>query len=253
MNNLKERKTYGDVSVDAKQEGADIGIKNLILKIIELWPWILLCVGLAYLITSVYLHFAEPLYNNTASLLIRDDKKSGRSAEGVLLQELNLGGSKLVENEMEVLRSYDLSEAVVRNTDLYIEYRTRGRLAERVVFGRELPVILQISNPDTIKDGEMWVLSRKNRESWGLQFSETTPQIPIKFGSWYQREGIRFRLLPNILWQVPAIERDQYTYLVKLSNIKQVARSVNARIKISQVKSTAVINIELKIKMQQER
>ncbi len=244
MINMKEPKTNRDFSVDSKQEKEDIGIKNLILKIIELWPWILLCVGLAYLITSLYLRYAEPLYNSTTSLLIRDDKKSGRSAEAMMLQELNLGGSKLVENEMEVLRSYDLSEAVVRKTDLFIEYRTRGRLAERVVFGKELPVIIQVSNPDTIK-GAMWILTRKNRENWLIQFSENNSQVPIKFGTWYQHEGIRFRLIPNINWQVPAVERDQYIYRVKLLNLKQVARSLNNRIKVFQTKTTAVINIEL--------
>ena len=69
----------------------------------------------------MYLLYQPPVYKVKASLLIKDEKK-GISGES-LMKEMDLfTPSKVVENEMEILKSYTLMDRVVKNLGLDVRY-----------------------------------------------------------------------------------------------------------------------------------
>lgn len=72
----------------------------------------------------VYLHFQTPVYQVSASIMIKDDKKGGGNTTD--LESLGLGGmitsTQSIDNEIEVLRSKTILKEVVNNLELYITY-----------------------------------------------------------------------------------------------------------------------------------
>ena len=70
--------------------------------------------------TFSYLKFALPKYQATASLIIKDEKKGNDDSR--LMESLNLIGSKkIIENEIEVLKSRPVIETVIKKMHLYAE------------------------------------------------------------------------------------------------------------------------------------
>lgn len=74
-----------------------------------------------------YLHMATPVYNISATVLIKDDKKGGNTGTMSGLEELGLSGlinsSQNIDNEIEVLRSKTLVKEVISQLNLYVAYR----------------------------------------------------------------------------------------------------------------------------------
>lgn len=94
--------------------------KKWLIKYKPYWPIFLLLsfilVGLAY----VYIYYTIPKYQATASLIIKDEKKGNDDSR--IMESLNLIGSKkIIENEIEVLRSRPVIEPVVKKLHLYSE------------------------------------------------------------------------------------------------------------------------------------
>ena len=73
-----------------------------------------------------YLHWATPIYNISATVLIKDEKKGGGAGLSSELEDMGLSGlmtsSKNIDNELEVLRSKTLVKEVVNQLGLYISY-----------------------------------------------------------------------------------------------------------------------------------
>ncbi len=62
--------------------------------------------------------------------MIKDEKKGLGGSQGDMLSELSnqFGGNKLVENEVEILKSQTLMEQVVKDLSLDVAYTTKDGL-----------------------------------------------------------------------------------------------------------------------------
>ena len=104
------------------------------------WQWFLLslilCLGLAY----TYLRYAEPVYQVSARMLIKDDNSRLRRNSQMIAGMENLGfmsNSSGIDNEVEVLQSHSLARDAVRDLKLYTEYRTQGRVKKQLVYATQ--------------------------------------------------------------------------------------------------------------------
>lgn len=104
-----------------------VDIQELFFKYAIHWPWFVGSVIACLLGAWLYLHFATPVYNISASIIIKDDKKGGTTGTATGLEDLGLGGlissSQNIDNEIEVLRSKTIIKEVVNNLSLYITYK----------------------------------------------------------------------------------------------------------------------------------
>ncbi len=77
------------------------------------------------------LRYKMPVYQTTATLLIKDDKSSTPASE---LQDAfdMFGAKKNVENEVEVLQSKTLMKEVVENLHLYAPVFIEGRVIHSI-------------------------------------------------------------------------------------------------------------------------
>lgn len=73
----------------------------------------------------MYLHFQTPVYQVSASIMIKDDKKNS-GGNNTDLESLGLGGvitsTQSIDNEIEVIRSKTILKEVVNDLELYITY-----------------------------------------------------------------------------------------------------------------------------------
>ena len=86
----------------------------------------------------VYLYVATPVYNISATVLIKDDKKGGAANNVGGLDELGLSGlitsSQSIDNEIEVLRSKTLVKEVVNYLNLYVTYKDEDLIPSKELY-----------------------------------------------------------------------------------------------------------------------
>lgn len=112
------------------QDEKPIDWKSLLMQYVIYWPWIAGCAAVALVLCFVYLRYQAPVYNVTSSVLIKegDSNKNGRFGGSTNMMDAmqNLGMFSMAsnfDNELEVLKSRDLSRKVVKDLNLYIAYR----------------------------------------------------------------------------------------------------------------------------------
>ena len=121
---------------ESKEENIDV--KELLFKYLIHWPWFVGAV-IACLITAwVYLYTSTPVYNISATVLIKDDKKGGSAGMLSGLESLGLDGmvssSQNIDNEIEVLRSKTIVKEVVEDLGLYISYTDEDEFPSRNMY-----------------------------------------------------------------------------------------------------------------------
>jgi len=109
-----------------ESKAENIDIKEVLFKYLIHWPWFVGAVVACVIVAWVYLHMSTPVYNISATVLIKDDKKGGAAGMSTELENLGLDGlissSQNIDNEMEVLRSKTIAKEVVEDLGLYISY-----------------------------------------------------------------------------------------------------------------------------------
>ena len=136
-----------------EMEEEKINYQELIFKYIIHWPWL---VGslLACLIGAwVYLYVQTPVYQVSASIMIKDDKKNG-SGNAADIESLGLGGmitsAQNIDNEIEVLRSKTILKEVVKSLELYINYYDEDEFPKKELY-KTSPVIVNLTAQEADK------------------------------------------------------------------------------------------------------
>ena len=121
---------------ESKEENIDV--KELLFKYLIHWPWFVGAVIACLIAAWAYLYMSTPVYNISATVLIKDDKKGGGAGMSTELENLGLDGlissSQNIDNEIEVLRSKTIAKEVVEDLALYISYTDKDEFPSRNIY-----------------------------------------------------------------------------------------------------------------------
>ena len=140
-----------------RQREADdekIDIQEVLFKYIIHWPWFVGAVLVCLIGAWIYLRMATPVYNISATVLIKDDKKGGNTGGMAGLEELGLSGlissSQNIDNELEVLRSKTLVKEVVNQLNLHVSYTDEDEFPSKNMY-KTSPVIVSLTPQEAEK------------------------------------------------------------------------------------------------------
>ena len=130
------KETNFNEAQESKEENIDV--KELLFKYLIHWPWFVGAVVACLIAAWVYLYVSTPVYNISATVLIKDDKKGGSAGMLSGLESLGLDGmvssSQNIDNEIEVLRSKTIVKEVVEDLGLYISYTDEDEFPSRNMY-----------------------------------------------------------------------------------------------------------------------
>ncbi len=142
---MKEE-TYDDLF---EEKEGNTNWQAMLFKYVIRWPWFIASVVLCMVCAWLYLKTITPVYNISASIIIKDDKKGGNSGSDLSAFE-NFGiisSAKNIDNEIEILRSKSLIKDVVSELGLYISYSGEGRFQQPDLYGSS-PVLVHFLPED---------------------------------------------------------------------------------------------------------
>ena len=130
------------------QSEEQINIQEILFRYLIHWPWfvvsVIVCIALAW----GYLRLTTPIYNVSATVLIKDEKKGGGANMSSELEKMGLNGfvssSSNIENEIEVLSSRTLAREVVSSLGLFVTYMDEDRFPKRELY-RTSPVLVSLT------------------------------------------------------------------------------------------------------------
>lgn len=241
---MVQQYTDRDELIAGEAEG-NINLKRWLFRMIRLWPWFVLsliaCLSLAFL----YLRYATPVYQAVASLMVKDEKKGEDLMINSALKEIGLGGNaKLVENEIEILKSYDLMEDVVDTLQLFVSVKNVARIKDFSVFRDEIPFTIEIINPEAIKKTRHWKITGTVN---ALLFQSENNKHPVllKYGQTYKSGGISFRFMPGDGEKKTGNSTNSYK--VDISSPDETTILYSKRLSVEAASKLAtVINLEIK-------
>ena len=130
------KETNFNEAQESKEENIDV--KELLFKYLIHWPWFVGAVVACLIAAWAYLYTSTPVYNISATVLIKDDKKGGSAGMLSGLESLGLDGmvssSQNIDNEIEVLRSKTIVKEVVEDLGLYISYTDEDEFPSRNMY-----------------------------------------------------------------------------------------------------------------------
>lgn len=137
-----------------EQSEEQVNIQELLFRYLIHWPWfvvsIIICIACAW----GYLRLTTPIYNITATVLIKDEKKGGGANMSSELEKMGLDGfvssSNNVDNEIEVLRSKSLAREVVNNLGLFVTYMDEDEFPSKELYHTS-PVLVSLTPQEADK------------------------------------------------------------------------------------------------------
>ena len=139
---MEEKKISLDELEDLIEESSEGGksgfnFQTIYAALVLNWQWFLLSLIICFCLALIYLRYAEPVYEVSARMLIKDENRKRNVTNQMLAGVEDLGflsNSTGIDNEMEVLRSRILLRDVVKDLKLYAEYRTEGRVSSKITY-----------------------------------------------------------------------------------------------------------------------
>jgi capsular exopolysaccharide synthesis family protein len=179
---MQETKDY---RYNYQQQDDENLFQEVVKKYLPYWPLFLILLLIGGVCAYTYIRYATPAYEATATILIKDEKKG--MDESKILESLDLfGQKKIVENEIEIIRSRALAREVVRNLYLYAPVFSEGRFRNSSAYEMS-PILVEDKDPEGRKkefkkiyftyddkakavtiDGQQYALNTWQQTPWGM-------------------------------------------------------------------------------------
>lgn len=131
-----------------QEEEGNQNLWELASLFIKYWKWIALGLIVAAVIAVIYLRYTTPVYNVSATIILKEEQ-TGRPSQSIgTLDELAmLGAVTNVDNEIFILQSRSLIRSVINRLDLHTSYIVKGRIKETDLYTLS-PVVVAMSQDD---------------------------------------------------------------------------------------------------------
>ena len=224
--------------INTEDQDANMG-QQLISKYLPYWPLFILFALLALIAAYVYLRYATPIYQASATLIIKDESRG--AGEDKFTQSLNLIESKKnIENEMQVLQSRELMEKVVKALYLYAPITQEGKIKSGDAYTLS-PILIEAKSPDSIKSA-IKINFTYNKSNQTVTLNNTT-KYPI--GQFVNTPYGILKFIPNRYSTGAAHDPNKQLYF-SLDDVKFTASDYLGNLKIVPNKQSAIVEIVYK-------
>jgi len=214
---------------------------NLLVQVLQrylpFWPLFVITISIGLAISWFKLRSQTRIYVASAKVLLKDPQKSGGDSK--VLEALNIfSETKIVENEIIVLRSSLILEEVVRALDLYASVYNQGRLRIEELYKDNSPVWFRAIDKENIEDGGKFYFS----VDWKMNSIKINNQV-VPFNSTISFGKSTYRVVPN-----PEYTRNLTgkNYYVIFNSVASAAGSIAGKLRANAISNASTV-IDVKI------
>jgi tyrosine-protein kinase Etk/Wzc len=128
-----------DLGSDSEKK-SNINVKEIFGFLLSKWYVFLFSIIFAIYAGKLNIRYATPLYKIVSKVLIKTDKNSAADPTDEVMQNLGIGvGKANVDDEVEILKTENLMEQVVRAMHLNVRYTLKAKFKPTELYGSSLP------------------------------------------------------------------------------------------------------------------
>jgi len=231
-------------NINDQNELIKVNIQQWFFRILNYWWLFLICMAIALFIGNQYIKNVTPEYSTNAILLIKDAGNSGGLSEGkILLQEGLAGGSKSMDNEIQIMKSLTIMEKVVKELNAHVTYYTLDGGKEQEIYA-ESPFVL-----DTFQllgdrpFGLSFLLDIKDTSGFELKYTKESIGEFHPFNTGINDETGYYRVSLN-----PTKKLNPGLYKIGIRPIDGIASSLRNRLRVQRIgsqMSSSVLNLTI--------
>ena len=222
------------------QESEKKDLRFTVANYLYHWPIFVVCILLAVGVAFFYVQSSKPVYLVKARIAIKDEKSNAASEKEEALQQLNMSSKpKLIESEVEIIRSRPILRKLVSELELWISYTDLQNFKEIDLY-KSAPVhfkLMKSSKPVQELRYEIKILSpsrfslaKPNAKAIEAGFGTT---IRSEFGEWKLTRN------PNLKDWVGK------TIYITLRNPDKVTNEYQAKIAATINKTAPIIDLKI--------
>ncbi len=232
------------------QQEEEINLREEFEKYYRYWPYFIASVFFCLVMAFIYLRYTTPVYQSTATIIIKDEKKGGNIPGLEAFEGLGLlggmGGSS-IENEMGILRSKQLITDVAKELQLNIRYFYEGDVQTSEVYANS-PIDIQVLQQDDLQlsQAKTFNLEEKDGANFILKALEAEQEIKGKYGKPVDLDFATIILTKRTLpaGQVDSNKNDPF--LISFSTVDAAAAKYRGEIQLNLTdKNSSLIELNL--------
>lgn len=140
---------------EQKQQEQEIDLIELFYKVIVHWRWFLIAIAVALTGAYIYVHITTPVYQASASVVIKDSEGSDKAINDLFNQvsPSNMAATNTqIEDELEILRSRSILLQVINELNMHTSYRIKEGLGYTETTTPPISVTLEKAAMDTLQE-----------------------------------------------------------------------------------------------------
>lgn len=129
------------------EENDEFDFRGLLFKYFHHWRWFLLSLIAFLLLAFFYIRFKNPIYKIEGKLLIKSSNNNHGAANSAATGELQdfdvLSSEKVIDNEIEIIKTKSLLERTIRSLNLQVNLYMKDGLQQKDLYGKA-PVKIEL-------------------------------------------------------------------------------------------------------------
>jgi capsular exopolysaccharide synthesis family protein len=143
-----------------ERKGASFSFQKVFAHLVLNWQWYLLSLVICMSAAYIYLRYAQPIYQVSARMLVKDEEKNSKTSIKQTLPNMEdfgiMNNSSGFDNEIEILQSPVVVHDAVKRLKLYTEYWIEGRISDQLVYPNQ-PVSVDL-DPSSLDSLDYYML-----------------------------------------------------------------------------------------------
>ena len=243
-----------------------IDIKGIFLSYTTYWYFFILSILFFIFLGFLINRYTVPEYSVSSTLLIRDDSNTQLGAENILEGLELFSGKKNLKNEIVILKSYSVTEQIVKELNLGISYFKKGFIISNELF-KNSPFIVSVDSTKLQVTGTKYEIDFVNAESFILRlktndkyayniinqkFDKSKPvdvnfEEEYNFGETISTPLFTFSINKTSFFDFDQIKRENKKFSFKLHPTRQYAQKLIKEININPInKETSILKLSIK-------
>ena len=210
-------------------------LNDVLFKYLPYWPVFVILIAISMFGAWFYLRVTPKMYEASASIMLKDEDKG--AGESKMREDLDpLSDKKIIENEVEVLKSKTLMKDVVKNLHLYVSFFEEGEMSPKPAYITS-PVMIEAADPDALKKAEKVPFSFSEKDSQVVIGSKRYPLnefVATNYGN--------IKFVRNVRFSMKAQQPLYFTML----NPRVAAPSYSSRLDVGSSRTSTVVTLTFK-------
>lgn len=138
-------------------------LNEVMFKYVPYWPVFVILMAVSMFGAWFYLRITPKMYEATASIMVQDEQKG---VEPTKMEEQmdQFAGKKIIENEVEVLKSKTLMADVVKDLHLYASFFEEGEVTPKPAYISS-PIMIEAAHPELLRKIDRVLFSFSEKDS----------------------------------------------------------------------------------------